>query len=166
MDANLLASFEAASSSSNDALILSLLATVAGLAGMLAMLLRKPAPGQRNQNLMLAMLLFFVFLIGASTAFFSWMRQAKLGPVEIYADRVETPYGVAPYSRIRNAEIIADQQQSPFSTLSREGTRILAIMEYDGKTHALSEEDYPIGEVMARLREAVKAYREQEEKKQ
>lgn len=160
MESNLLKTFEAAGAASNVTLILALLATLGGLLGTV-LLLRKPAPpGQHNQRMLIAMLLFFTFLIGASTAFFTWMRTKRLQPVEIYTDAVVTPYGRVLFEDLGNAKITTDKQSQPFSNLSQEGTRILAILEKDGTTHALSESDYPINEVLHELRKAVQSWKE------
>lgn len=159
METTLLKTFEAAGAASNVTLILALLATVVGLGGTI-LLLRNPAPrGKHNQRMMIAMLLFFAFLIGASTAFFTWMRTKRLEPVMIYTDAVVTSFGKVPFEDLGNARIMMDQQNSPFSNLDRESTRILAILEKDGKTHALSEEDYPIDEILRELRKAVKDWK-------
>lgn len=160
MESNLLKTFEAAGAASNVTLVLSLLAAAVGLAGTV-WLLKKPAErGRHNQNMLIAMLLFFTFLIGAGTAFFTWMRTQRLGPVEIYTDRVVTPYGTAAFEDIDNAKITTDQQQQPFSNLNPGATRLLAIIEKGGKTHALSESDYPIEEILRELRIAVKGWKE------
>ena len=159
METTLLKTFEAAGAASNVTLILALLAALIGLGGTI-LLVRKPAPsGQHNQRMLIAMLLFFMFLIGASTAFFTWMRTKRLEPVLVYSDAVVTSYGKVPFEDIGNAKIMMDQQSSPFSNLDQRGTRILAIMEKDGKTHALSEEDYPIEDILRTLREAVKDWK-------
>lgn len=160
METTLLRTFETAGAASNVTLILALLATLTGLGGTI-LLLRKPAPrGQHNQRMLIAMLLFFMFLIGASTAFFSWMRTNRLEPVLIYSDAVVTSYGKVAFEDLGNAKIMMDQQNSPFSNLSQKGTRILAIIEKDGKTHALSEEDYPVEDILRALRSAVKEWKE------
>ncbi len=159
MEANLLKTFEAAGAASNVTLIISVLAAAVSLAGTVWLLRRPAVRGRHNQNMLIAMLLFFTFLIGASTAFFTWMRSERLGPVEIYTDRVVTPYGTAPFEDIDNAKITMDQQQQPFSNLNQETTRLLAIIEKDGKTHALSEADYPIEEILRELRVAVKDWK-------
>ncbi|MEQ8704103.1 MAG: hypothetical protein RIC19_09305 [Phaeodactylibacter sp.] len=164
METTLLKTFEAAGAASNVTLIFALLATVVGLAGTF-LLLRKPAPrGQHNQRMLIAMLLFFTFLIGASTAFFSWMRTERLEPVMIYNNAVETSYGKVAYKDLGNAKIVTDQQNQPFSNLNQGTTRLLVILEKDGKTHALSEEDYPIEEVLRELRNAVQDWKKEQAK--
>lgn len=160
MESTLIKTFEAAGAASNVTLILALLATIVGLAGTIFLLI-KPAPrGQHNQRMLIAMLLFFTFLIGASTAFFSWMRTERLQPVFIYDDAVETSFGYLSYDKIGNAKIMMDKQNQPFSNLNQETTRMLAIIEKNGKTHALSEADYPIDDILRELRKAVKSWKE------
>lgn len=161
MKEELLASFQAAAAVDEPAFLLSLAAAAAGLLGMIGVLWRKPPRERHNQNMLIAMLLFFVFIIGASTAFFTWLRQQQLKPVNIYTDRIETPFGEAPFQRIRNAKIMAHSEGSPLGAYNRNQTRLLTIIERDGKTHVMSESDYPIERILNQLREAVKAWEEE-----
>lgn len=124
----------------------------------LVMLLRKPGvQEQRNRRLLGAMLLFFVFLIAGSTAFFSNLFMRKLGTVKLYATAIETPYGTVAYREINKAYIHLDKQPSIINpNITRRSTRLLIIEEKDGDTHVLPEENYPIQEILGRMRELVK----------
>jgi len=131
------------------------------LAGMASMLSKKAEGRQRNQNMLAAMLLFFVALIGFGTAFFSWLKIRKAGPVAIYADAVETPYGKAAFDAIKDAYIYADKQASFIDPgRSVRTTKILVIEEKSGKTHAMAEGDYPINEILPALKSAVGSWKE------
>ena len=70
---------------------------LAALAGMVMMLRKKATGRTRNQNMLAAMLLFFLMLMGMGTAFFSWLKIRKTGPVTIYEHSVRTPYGTAAF---------------------------------------------------------------------
>ena len=139
--------------------ILSVIAALGGIAGMLYLLRRQVSREQRNQNIVMAMLLFFMFLIGSSTAFFSYLRMEKVGPVEIYERGMVTPYGAVAFEDIRNAEIVTDKSPSLLSEATGRSTRILTIIEKSGKTHALSEEDYPVQEVLGKIKQAIKEWK-------
>lgn len=156
----LLYTFEAASSGAYTNFVLSLLAALIGIGGMLYLLRREVSREQRNLNIVIAMLLFFLFLIGSSTAFFSYMRLRKVGPVEIYASGMTTPYGKVRFEDIRNAEIILDKESNILSGSTGRRTRMLAIIEKDGKTHALSEEDYPVQEILAKMKKATAGWKQ------
>jgi len=156
--------FDAVNSGASTNFILSLIAAVVGLVGMLYLLRRKVSYEERNRNIVIAMLLFFLFLIGSSTAFFSYLRVRKVGPVEIYETGMVTPYGKVAFKDIRNAEIMVDKSSSLLSEAAGRSTRILAIIENSGKTHALSEEDYPVQEVLGRMKQAIKEWKASEKK--
>lgn len=133
-------------------------AAVAGLAGCV-FLLKKATDGGENRNyhLLGAMLLFFVFMIGISTAFFSWWTQRKIGPVKIYADAITTPYGEASFGEIDKAYIEEERQPSLINpNVTRERYNLLIIEEIGGKVHALSEENYDLRDILQKLRTAVK----------
>lgn len=129
------------------------------LAGMGAMLKKKAEGRQRNQNLLAAMLLFFVALIGSGTAFFSWLKIHKTGPVVVYQDAIETPFGKAAFSNIKDAYVQASQQPSLIDPgRSVRTTELLVVEEKNGKAHVMSEEDYPIKDILPALRRAVKEW--------
>lgn len=137
-------------------IIIALIAALGGLAGMLALLRRPGTGGQRNQRLVGAMLLFFAFIIGGSTAFFSWLDLRRTGPVFIYRDAVETPFGKAAFRDISRVYIHLDQQPSRINpNQPRQQTRLLVIEERQGKTHVFSEERYDIAAMMERLKAAM-----------
>ena len=127
-----------------------------------AILLKKKAGGlSHNQNMLAAMLLFFVMMISAGTAFFSWLKVRKTGPVAVYKDAVETPYGKAAFSNFKDAYIYADNQPSLVSPgRSVRTTKILVIEERDGKTHVMSKEDYPVQEMLPAIKNAYKDWQE------
>jgi len=159
----LLYTFEAANSGAYTNFVLSVIAAVLGIGGMLYVLRREASREQRHLNIVIAMLLFFLFLIGSSTAFFSYMRLRKVGPVDIYEAGMKTPYGKVQFADIRNAEIITDEEPNVLSGSTGRRTRILTIIERDGKTHALSQEDYPIQEILAKMKQTLKDEQRQKE---
>lgn len=116
-------------------------------------LLRKSTSGDNNRRLLIAMLLFFVGIIGGGTAFFSWLTTRKLGPVTLTASTITTPYGQAPYSQIREAYLKNDPQGSWLDpTGNSRQIRLLFLIEDTGKTHVLSEKNYPVSEILAKMR--------------
>ena len=128
---------------------------LAALAGTVALLKKKAAGRSYNQNMLAAMLLFFLMLISSGTAFFSWLKIRKTGPVSIYKDAVETPYGRASFAAIKDAYIHADKEPSLIDpNRSVRTTNMLVIEEKGGKTHVMSEQDYPIKEMLPALKDA------------
>ena len=125
--------------------------------GICALLLAKKEEGQnRQRNIIIAMLLFFVGMIGLGTAFFTYWTQQKTGPVVIYNDAIETVYGRVSFSQIKNSNIIAAGNRSIINPdLQKNTSRMLLIEENSGKAHVLSEDNYDIQAILNALRTAV-----------
>lgn len=104
------------------------------------------AAHERNRfKPLLSMGLFFTFLIAITTAFFSWWATQRILPVTIDEQYIETAFGKVSWDKIQRIYVHEDQQIAPFS--GREVgkvTKILMIIEVDGKTHALSEDNYDL----------------------
>ncbi len=159
----ILYTFEPIGSGTQSTFYLAILAALMGLGGMIALLRMKTSREHRNRNMLAAMLLFFVFLIGAGTALFSGLKMRKIGPVYIYADAITTPYGEAEFEHIKDAYIYADREPSLIDpSRSVRTTRMLVVQEESGKSHVLSEEDYPVKEVLAGLRTAIRKWEKEE----
>lgn len=109
-----------------------------------------------NMRMLISMLLFFTFAISGSTAVLSSMKYKKTSPVSIYENGLETTYGSVEFKEIKNASIIADKSPSYVNpNQSTRITRLLIIEEKSGKTHVLSEEDYPIQDILRTMKNAM-----------
>lgn len=119
--------------------------------------LKGKIPLDRNRSMVLGMFLFFVFLISVSTVFFSFWSMKKTGPVRIYADSIETPFGKAAFEDILNAKIEDYRKPSLVNPGQSRGKKIrsLLIEERNKKAHYLSSENYDIEKIMAELKQAV-----------
>ena len=136
-------------------LYIALALAVVGAIGMVMTLRRKVERSKHNQNMLIAMLLFFLMIISAGTALFSWLSMHKTGPVTIYADAIETPYGKTTFGNIKSAEIIIDQAVGLLPTGgNRRTVKLLLIEERSGKAHVLSEKNYDIQRIFGALRSA------------
>lgn len=153
---NALYIFEPHNSAMTQTVWVAAIIALGSLAGMVVMLKKKAKGRQHYQNMLLAMLFFFAALISSGTAFFSWLKIRKTGPVSIYQDEVTTPYGSAAFSTIKDAYIHADNQPSLINPgKAVRTTKILVIEEKSGKAHVMSEEDYPIKEILPVLKDAL-----------
>ena len=133
------------------------------LGSMVWLLKGKALISNRNYRLLTTMLLFFVFLIAGSTAFFSQLFMYKVGPVNITESSITTPYGKVAFEDILNASIQVDKQPSIINpNITRKSTRLLIIEEKDGGTHVLPEENYPIQEILGRMKELIRPEKDQE----
>ncbi len=104
----------------------------------------------RNRRLVVAMLLFFVALLGAGTAIFSAWSKQKLAPVYFYAQELESPYGRVAYSDITDAYITTDKAVQPVFTYQNRDQ--LLVIESRQQVHVLSEQNYPIRKIFEQLK--------------
>ncbi len=133
-----------------------LLVGVLALAGMLFLLKNKS--GDQNRRLLGAMLLFFVCTISVGTAFFSWLTMRKIGPVNLYANAITTPYGKLPFDKIRSIYIKEEQDKSLLQPQGNgKSTRLLVLESKDGKVHVLSDQNYNIQAILGTLKETIDA---------
>jgi hypothetical protein len=110
-----------------------------------------------NYRLLFAMLLFFVAMIAAGTAFYTHLTASKLGPVRFFTEGLSTPYGSVRYDDIKDAYIETDQERALINPnqINRR-TRILIIEERQDKLHLLSEINYPVEEIFRVLKQQVR----------
>ena len=133
------------------------IALVVALIGLVLTIyfIKKPAASRaRNMNMLIAMLTFFACIISSGTAFFSWLTVQKVSPVIISTETVETGYGTTEIGKISRLYFHNDVQKTLLNSSVQKGsTRFLIIEEIGGKTHALSEEHYNLGEIYKNLKE-------------
>ena len=102
------------------------------------------------------MLMYFGVLISLGTAVFAFWSYKKLVPVEFTATDMTTPYGTVAYSDITDAKIRTDAQVSFVQPKAGPGTELLIILESNGRTHALSEVNYKIRDILGEIRKRKK----------
>lgn len=151
--------FESNTSSQQLTFVLTVFIATVAFGGLLFLLKKKPAPGKRNQNMLVAMLLFFAFLIAASTAFFSKWSSLKTGTVSIYPDKIETGYGTASFDHIKKIYLEDNELPSMINpTIKRKTVKMLLIEETEGKIHILSEENYDINDIFRSLKKTIEQW--------
>lgn len=140
------------------------IAVVVGSAIALVYLLRKKSSGDAyRRQMLLAMLVFFALIMAATTAFFSFWSIQKIGPVVVYSEQMETPYGTVAFDDITRAYIEMNGKRSlvnPGATTN--SVRMLFIEEIDGKMHVMSEDNYDIDEILAKMKSIVNQSEENE----
>lgn len=129
---------------------------IIGFALSVWLFLRKEKGKDRQRNIILAMLLFFLGMIAFGTSFFTFWTQKKTGPVLIYENAIETTFGKSYFQDIKNASITVAGNKSLVNPNQQRGaTRLLLIEEHEGKAHVLSEDNYKIEAILNKLRGAV-----------
>lgn len=102
------------------------------------------------------MVCFFIGIIAAGTAVFRLISLWKLKPVEIYAKRIETPYGTAQLNNIRDFYIKTEMRTKPMNPNAvTDSSRYFFLLERNDKTHVLSEGDYQIDSILAKLNDVM-----------
>ncbi len=117
--------------------------------------LKQPKQGREHTKAaLIAMLFFFTGLMATGTAFFSGWSLRKQGKVVLQSEQIQIGNSTIPFEQIGKIYYKKDKQSSIFQAV--EGTTtitFLVIEEKGGITHALSEEQFPIGEIRSRLEE-------------
>ncbi len=107
-----------------------------------------------NRRMLLAMLFFFGGIIAAGTAFFSGWSMYKQGTVYLYEDAVRIGEERFAFTDIRRMVVKEDKGQSFVNPqITTRTTRILLIELKNGHVFALSEEQYPLADLLGRLKE-------------
>jgi len=110
---------------------------------------------EKNRKRVFSMLLFFGLLIFGVTGILNLINTWKLKTVKFYNASIETPQGNIKYDDIQSAYIFMDKplliNQNGNQTSNNKNKRMLIIEEYNRKTHVLSEENYPIENILELL---------------
>ena len=132
--------------------------------GLTYYFLRQPKTGRAHtQAALVAMLFFFLGLLATGTAFFSGWSLLRQGKVVIQANQIQIGNAEIPYNEITRIYYKRDKQASIFQAV--EGTTTITFLVVEtkiGKTFALSEQQYPIGEIRSRIEEVTTANKEEQ----
>ena len=109
-----------------------------------------------NRRNIILMICFFIGSIAFGTAAFRLLSLWKLKPVQIFSNRVETPYGTAPINNIRDFYIKIERHYKPMNPSEvTDSSRYFFLMERNDKTHVLSEGDYQVDSILAKLNDVL-----------
>ena len=128
-----------------------------GLALMgLAFYLHKKEVAYENRNIKNLGFLMSLFgiVLCFGVALFSFINLQRIQPVELHAKQLKIEGDYLPFTDIKRVYLHQDFQASHISAqLIRDTTYILVVEERAGKTHLLSEENYPIKEMVVAINE-------------
>lgn len=110
----------------------------------------------KNRRLTLLMVISFAgtisFFTSLSRTYAIWRTQ----PVKLYTEHLETPFGKTTYFNIKDYFIRLQHEYKPMQPETvRDSTRYLMIIERNDKTHLLSQSDYPIDTILAKMNEVI-----------
>jgi hypothetical protein len=109
---------------------------------------------ERNRRLSALMIVFFIGAIAAGTTGFRLFSKARIRPIQLFTNRIETPYGIVSLTNIRDYYIKLERHfQTMNPTVVRDSARYFFLLERSDKTHVLSEGDYPIDSILVKMNE-------------
>lgn len=110
-----------------------------------------------NRRNIMVMILSFFALIAFMTSGFRLYSKWRLKPIEMYSNRIKTPYGSAPLSNVLDYYIKLEKRYKPMQTeVVKDSAFYFFLIERNNKTHVLSEGDYPIYEVLDNMNKLMK----------
>ena len=150
----LLYTFEALKHATDWVLVLT--SCVVILMALMSFVVTKYAKLDTNRRNIVVMLCFFIGIIAAGTAAFRLISLWKLKPVQIYVDRIETPYGTARLDNIRDFYVKLERHYKPMNPNEvKDSARYFFLLERNDKTHVLSEGDYQVDSILAKLNDVM-----------
>lgn len=117
--------------------------------------LRQKKKGREHTKAaLIAMLFFFTGLMAFGTAFFSGWSVLKQGKIVLQQEQMQIGQRDIPYTQINKIYFKQEKQASPFQAINNTSViSFLVVEEKGGRTHAISEEQFPIGEIRTRIEE-------------
>jgi hypothetical protein len=104
-----------------------------------------------RRNIMVMLLSFFT-IIALSTVGMKLYAYWRLQPVQIFNNRIVTPYGETPLSNVADFYVKLEKTYKPMQTeVVRDSARYFFLIEKNDKTHVLSEGDYPIYDILDKM---------------
>lgn len=108
---------------------------------------------------MINIVLGTVFLLTFSTAILNFWNSLKFKPIKLYSSKIEMPSGTVQFKNIQKAYIFVDRPMTistppPDSLMNYD--RLLIIEEFDKTSHALADENYPIEDILEKMKEITK----------
>lgn len=127
-----------------------------GMVGAIWLFRQKPANNKSAYTGLIGMLIGFLALIALGTGIFGWIALAKNTTFSIYEDRVVFGKRQIPFQNLRNAIIEESKETSWINpNITKKSVQLLFVTDYQGNTYVFSEENYPIKEIIAKLKAAV-----------
>jgi len=151
-----IAIFEPLNSGGQVNFYLSLILSAGALIACIWILRKKGTRDTYNRRMLMAMLFFFVFLIGGSTAFYAGLNMNRTGTIRIEEHQLSSAQHTFPFEAITDARIITHKTPSLIDPSRATNTaRLLVIENNKGKTIMLPEDNYEIEQILATLKKAM-----------
>ena len=120
--------------------------------GLAILYFRKNTNLDYNRRNIVIMVLGFFTVIALGTATMKAYSYWRLKPVQIFTNRIITPYGETPLSNVSDFYVKLEKTYKPMQTeVVRDSARYFFLIEKNDKTHVLSEGDYPIYDILDKM---------------
>ena len=117
---------------------------------------RKKTNLDYNRRNIVVMVLGFFTVIALGTALMKAVSYWRLQPVQIFTNRIVTPYGETPLSNVSDFYVKLEKTYKPMQTeVVRDSARYFFLIEKNDKTHVLSEGDYDIYDILDKMNEVM-----------
>jgi hypothetical protein len=141
--------FEAAKSYSDIWLVGSL---ILGLLGFGLYFFQEKIPVEQRLRSVVGLAAAMIGLVAVLSLSLKLFSMARLKPVKLYRNSVETPYGTASLREIKDFYIKKETHYKPMQpNVVSDSARYLFILERNDKGHVLSEGDYPIDSILSKM---------------
>lgn len=103
-----------------------------------------------------SILLGIALLLTTSTAILNFWNSFEFKPIKLYSDSIETPRGKVAFENIQNAYIYIDKPMmitTPPADSLMNYDRLLILEEFDKTSHVMSEDNYPIEDILGKIRQ-------------
>ncbi len=110
---------------------------------------------QAKRRGLYSILLGIALLLTTSTAILNFWNSFEFKPIKLYQNAIETPRGKVNYEDIQNAYIYIDKPMTittPPADSLMNYDRLLILEEFDKTSHVMAEENYPIEDILEKLR--------------
>jgi hypothetical protein len=125
---------------------------VLGLLGFGAYFFQEKLPVEVRLRKVIGLAAALIGLVAVLSMGLKLFSMARLKPVKLYRTSVETPYGTAQLREIKDFYIKKEVHYKPMQPNAiADSARFLFILEANDKGHVLSEGDYPIDSILAKM---------------
>jgi hypothetical protein len=136
-----------------------------GILGLLFFLNKKEMSyDQAKRRGLYSILLGIALLLTSSTAVLNFWNSLKFTSIKLYQDSIETPRGKVAYEDIQNAYIYIDRPMTittPPADSLMSYDRLLVLEEFDKTSHVMAEENYPIEDILEKIKAMAKKSRKE-----
>jgi hypothetical protein len=125
---------------------------ILGVLGFGSYFFQEKLPVEKELRKVVGLAMALIGLVAVLSLTLKLFSMSRLKPVKLYRNSVETPYGTAQLREIKDFYIKKEVHYKPMQpNVVSDSARFLFILEQNDKGHVLSEGDYPIDTILAKM---------------